>query len=191
MFNEYTNTVTLLWSESKDRLRNFVARRVKNDADADDILQDVFFKIHQNIDKLKDPEKLYPWVFQTTRHAIADHYRGNKVDLTAVDEDAEAFAFDVEDPSVEEEVLSWLEPMIGELPAKYRDAVMLADIKGITQHELAEKLEISLSGAKSRVQRGREKLKNILLDCCRFEFGGAGRIVEYRQQKEECAACPN
>lgn len=191
MFEDTTETVSLLWAESRNRLHSFIARRVKNDADADDILQDVFFKIHQNIDKLKDPEKIYPWVFQTSRNAIADHYRNNKAEFTSADEDAEVFAFEPDDSSVEEEVLGWLQPMIGELPMKYRDAVRLADIEGVTQKEMAERLNISLSGAKSRVQRGREKLKELLLDCCRFEFGQSGKIVEYRQQKEECAACPN
>lgn len=191
MFHEHTDTVSLLWVESKDRLRNFIARRVKNNADADDILQDVFFRIHQKVDNLKDPEKIYTWMFQTTRNAIVDHYRVNTIDFTTVDEDAAALAFESDDPSVEEEVLSWLEPMIAELPARYRDAVMLADIKGLTQKEVSEKLAMSLSGAKSRVQRGREKLKDILLDCCRLEFGRSGKIVECRQQKEVCAACPN
>jgi RNA polymerase sigma-70 factor, ECF subfamily len=191
MLNETTDTVSLIWDESRDRLRNFIARRVKNDADADDILQDVFFKIHQNIGKLKDPDKLYPWVFRTTRNAIADHYRGNSTAPANLDENAEAFAVEPDDPAVEEEVLSWLEPMISELPPKYRDALMLVDIQGLTQVELSGKLEISPSGAKSRVQRGREKLKDLLLECCRLEFGRSGKIVEYRQQKEECAACPN
>ncbi|HMQ03049.1 MAG TPA: RNA polymerase sigma factor SigZ [Pyrinomonadaceae bacterium] len=191
MFDDTTDTVSLLWAESKDRLRNFISRRVTNDADADDILQDVFVKILRNIDKLKEPDRLYPWIFRTTRNAIADHYRDTKIDLTILDDQAESFAFEPDDASAQEDVLSWLEPMIGELPEKYRDAVMLADIKGLTQNELAEKLEISLSGAKSRVQRGREKLKDKLIQCCRLEFGRSAKIVEYRQQIEECAVCPH
>lgn len=181
--------VSDLWTESKNRLRGFIARRIDNDSDAEDILQNVFLKIHQNIGKLKDPQKIYPWVFQTTRNAIADHYRSNVVDLTEVDEHAEAFAFEPEDPILEEEVLNCLEPMIGELPAKYREAVMLADIKGLTQKELSEKLDISLSGAKSRVQRGREKLKDVLLECCRLEFGRSGKVVEFQPQRKDCGGC--
>lgn len=63
MFHDTTETVSLLWLESRNRLYGFIARRMKNDADAEDILQDVFFKIHQNIDKLKNPEKMYSWVY--------------------------------------------------------------------------------------------------------------------------------
>jgi RNA polymerase sigma-70 factor (ECF subfamily) len=191
MFHESTDAVSLLWDESRNRLHSFIERRVRNDADADDILQDVFVKIHQNIGELKDPAKIYPWVFKTTRNAIADHYRANKADFSVLDEASDAYAFVPEDPSVEDEVLNWLEPMIAELPAKYREALMLADIKGLTQKEVSEKLAISVSGAKSRVQRGREKLKDILVDCCLLEFGRSGKIVEYRQQKDDCVGCAN
>lgn len=183
--------VSRIWKESRVRLRAFIARQINNPDDVDDVMQDVFFKIHQNIDKLNDPAKLYPWVFQTTRNAIVDYYRERKAEFTAVDDDPDAFAIEPYESSTEEEVLSWLELMIDELPAKYRDAVLLADIQGVTQKELSDRLDISLSGAKSRVQRGREKLKEILLDCCQLEFNRSGKIVEYRQQKEECTACSN
>ncbi len=189
MFQDTTEIVGTLWAESRNRLHSFIARRVKNDADVEDILQDVFFKIYQNIDTLKDPEKIYPWVFQMTRNAIADYYRSRKAEFTEIDEDAPAFAIKPNDTSVEEKVLSWLEPMILELPDTYREALLLTDINGLTQKELSEKLDISLSGAKSRVQRGREKLKDILLDCCKLEFAQSGAIVEYRQQNADCAAC--
>ena len=183
--------ISQVWEESRSRLQDFIARRVRNDADAEDILQDVFIKIYQNIDKLHAPERVYPWVFQTTRNAIADHYRSKRADFTPVEEDAEEFAFEPEDSILEEEVLNCLEPMIGELPAKYREAVMLADIKGLTQKELSERLDISLSGAKSRVQRGREKLKDVLLDCCLVEFSRSGKVVEFEPQKRECGGCSN
>ena len=191
MNTEPNEIVARVWDESRSRLRNFIGRRVKNDADTEDILQDVFFKIHLNIQKLKDPQKIYPWVFRTTRNAIADHYRHGTLDVSVLDDDSAAFAFEPDDSAVEEEVLRWLEPMLSELPSKYRDAVLLADIKGMSQKDVSEKLDISLSGAKSRVQRGREKLKEILLDCCRFEFARSGKIVEYRRQKKECVGCSN
>ena len=85
--------------------------------------------------------------------------------------------------------MSWLEPMIGELPEKYRDALLLTDIKGLTQKELSEKLDISVSGAKSRVQRGREQLRENLLKCCHLEFNGTGKIVEYRPKAGKCKTC--
>ena len=75
--------------------------------------------------------------------------------------------------------------VINQLPEKYREAVYWADIKGITQNELAEKLSISVSGAKSRVQRGRQKIKEIVLKCCDINADKYGNIVDYVPRNPE------
>ncbi len=186
---ENSEIVSQIWDDSRNRLKGFITKRINNEADAEDVLQNVFFKIHQNVSELKDPEKLYAWVFQTTRNAIIDFYRERKIQTDSGDEMFDQIAVEQDEPDIEEEVLGWLEPMIGELPEKYRDALLLTDIKGLTQKELSEKLDISVSGAKSRVQRGREQLRETLLNCCHLEFNRAGKIVEYRQKTEKCGAC--
>lgn len=189
MSEQSAEIVSQIWNESRTRIKGFIVKRIGNEADAEDILQNVFFKIHQNIADLRDPDKLYPWVFQTTRNAIVDFYREQKLKIDSADELLSEIAVETSEKDVEEEVLQWLEPMVGELPEKYREALLLTDIQGLTQKQLSEKLDISLSGAKSRVQRAREKLRENLLDCCHLEFNRAGRIVEYRQRKEVCRAC--
>jgi RNA polymerase sigma-70 factor, ECF subfamily len=189
MTEENSEIVAQIWDDSRNRIKGFIAKRINNEADAEDIMQNVFFKIHQNVSELKDPDKLYAWVFQTTRNAIVDFYRERKIQADSADEILNEIAARQDEPDIEEEVLGWLEPMIGDLPEKYRDALLLTDIKGLTQKELSEKLDISVSGAKSRVQRGREHLKDALLKCCHLEFNRAGRIVEYRQKTENCGAC--
>ena len=183
--------VSQIWDESRSRLKNFIARRINNESDAEDVLQDVFFKIHQNVSELKEPDKLYSWVFQTTRNAITDYYREQRKTAGSFDDLSDEIAVETSEKDVEEEVLTWLEPIVRELPERYREALLLTDIKGLTQKELSEQLNISLSGAKSRVQRGREKLKEALLGCCQLEFNRAGQIVEYRPRRENCQACSN
>src|SRR5688572_29274524 len=64
-----------IWSEFADRLRAFITRRVGSAADAEDILQDVFLRIHRHADSLQRRERLVSWLFQITRNAIADYYR--------------------------------------------------------------------------------------------------------------------
>src|SRR5215203_7546113 len=64
-----------IWSEFSDRLRTFIARRVDSEADADDILQDVFLRIHRRAGTVKRHERLVSWLFQVTRNAIIDYYR--------------------------------------------------------------------------------------------------------------------
>src|SRR5215203_1103297 len=74
-----------IWSEFSDRLRTFIARRVDSEADADDILQDVFLRIHRHVGSLQRRERLVSWLFQVTRNAIVDYYRatGRRRELPA------------------------------------------------------------------------------------------------------------
>jgi RNA polymerase sigma-70 factor (ECF subfamily) len=67
--------------------------------------------------------------------------------------------------------------MIYSLPAPYREALLLTEFDGLTQQQLAARVGISLSGAKSRVQRGREQLKQMLHECCSFEFDRRGKVI--------------
>ncbi len=79
--------------------------------------------------------------------------------------------------------------MIQRLPETYREAVILSEIKGLTQKEVAQMQGTSLSGAKSRVQRGRALLKEMLADCCRLEFDHKGRLCDYERKDKACDAC--
>ncbi|HAH00091.1 MAG TPA: RNA polymerase subunit sigma-24, partial [Ktedonobacter sp.] len=67
------------------------------------------------------------------------------------------------------ELIPCIKTMVDSLPNDYREALYLTEYEGLTQRELADRLGLSFSGAKSRVQRAREKLKVMLLDCCHFE----------------------
>lgn len=79
-----------------------------------------------------------------------------------------------------------VEQMLQSLPEPYREALRLTEYDGLTQAEAAERLGISLSGAKSRVQRAREKLRQMLLECCHLEFDRRGKIIECQPR---CACC--
>lgn len=189
MQNAEKNPTYQIWNDSRSQLKSFILRRVKNEADAEDILQNVFFKIHQNIEKLDAKEKLYAWIYQITRNAIIDFYRQNSQHLQSFDESFDLAAPEEFSPVAQEEILGCLKPMIRDLPEKYGEALLLTDLQGATQKDLAEKLNISVSGAKSRVQRAREKLKETLLNCCHLEFDRQGRVVEYQQKQEDCRYC--
>jgi RNA polymerase sigma-70 factor (ECF subfamily) len=79
--------------------------------------------------------------------------------------------------------------MIHSLPGPYREAILLTELEGLSQVELARRLNISVSGAKSRVQRGRQQLKEMLLDCCEFETDRRGRVYGCTPRGEPCAEC--
>ena len=182
------NTMTRdVWQEFANNLRQFISRRVQNEYDGEDILQDVLFKIHCNLSKLENSDKLSPWIYQIARHAIVDYYRSRKITLPISDlpeNPADETFLDIN-----REITPCLKPMIDHLPEKYRQALILVYVEGLTQREVAEKLDLSISGAKSRVQRGREKLKKMLLDCCNFKFDRIGNILEYQHKHQNCGYC--
>lgn len=83
-----------------------------------------------------------------------------------------------------------LEPLVERLPEPYLDAVTLTELNGLNQKEAADELGVSLSGMKSRIQRGRGKLKDLLLDCCKIEVDRRGAVIDYERRNEgTCGGC--
>ena len=165
-----------VWEEFHVGLKGFILKRIPDELSAEDILQDVFLKIHTHIDTLREADKLQSWIYQIARNAIHDYYRMHKAtpelpEMSYMPEDR----FD----DVVSELIPCIQHMIDSLPVDYRQALILTEYQGLTQKELAQRLGISLSGAKSRVQRAREKLKIMLLNCCHFEFDRLGRVIDY------------
>ena len=180
-------SVETIWNEFAARLGQFIAGRVADPATAEDILHDVFLKIQRRLGQLQDPAKLQGWLYLMARNAVIDHYRTLK-ETTEVPESlpAEPPAHDIEI----EELKAAFRRMIHSLPEPYRDALVLTEFEGLTQKEMAVRLGISLSGAKSRVQRGREQLKQMLLERCEFEFDRLGRIIDCEPRKKgACQEC--
>ncbi|HEX5870143.1 MAG TPA: RNA polymerase sigma factor SigZ [Longimicrobium sp.] len=169
-----------LWREHRERLVRFVARRVEDPATAEDIVHDVLVRAYGRRDTLRAGQKFQQWLYQITRNAVIDHYRARKP--------SDELPADLVAPGAEDggaaraELAGCLGPLVQALPAPYRDAVLLSELRGLTQRETARRLGISLSGAKSRVQRARQMLHAQLLACCRVELDGRGAIVGYEPQ---------
>jgi RNA polymerase sigma-70 factor (ECF subfamily) len=182
-----TPTLETIWHEFADKLGQFIRARVSDPATAEDILQDVFVKIQARLEQLEDPAKLQSWLYRIARNAIIDHYRTRK-ETTEVPESMPA-----EPPEKDtdmEELKAAFRRMIYSLPEPYRDAVVLTEFEGLTQKELGQRLGISHSGAKSRVQRGREQLKRMLHECCTFEFDRRGKVIDCQPRaKAGCGEC--
>jgi RNA polymerase sigma-70 factor, ECF subfamily len=170
-----TPVVENIWQEFSGKLLQFIRGRVSDDATADDILQDIFLKIQSRLGQLEDTSKVQSWIFLMARNAVIDHYRLRKQTV----EVQETLVADTpsDDPEIEG-LKSAFRRMIDSLPEPYREALVLTEFEGLTQKELAERIGISLSGAKSRVQRGREQLKTMLYECCTFEFDRRGRVID-------------
>ncbi len=188
-----------LWQQVHQGLRAFIAKRVGSDAEVEDILQEVFVRVHRNLDRLKEPERLVSWVFQITRHVIIDFYRapgrrrelpvgladafdGHLADLPA---DGEASP----DPEAGSELSRCLQPMLARLSEEYRQAIRLVELEGLTHQEAADRLGLSLSGMKSRVQRGRRQLKELLDHCCVIELDGRQGVIDFERRDPGDSSC--
>jgi RNA polymerase sigma-70 factor (ECF subfamily) len=172
-----------VWFGLNDYLKSFVYKQVRDINLVDDIIQDVFIKVKLNVNKLDDKTKLTSWIFQITRNTINDYFRKKKYSFENISD------YEVEDQELFQdetpELARCITPMIDALPLKYREAIRLVEIEGVSQKEMASNLNISYSAAKSRVQRGREKLKDLLLECCTIVSDKYGDIIE--QQENSCS----
>ncbi len=175
-----------IWQEYNRRLLAFIRKRV-NDEDAEDILQEVFIKVHTHLESIKDEDKIEKWLYQITRNTINDYYRSKKGN----DHIPEWLSEQSEELMEEEsqELLSCFQPMVEHLPEKYKTAVQLSEFEGLTQVELAQHLNIGLSGAKSRVQRGRLMLKDLLLENCSFSTNTKSGSISCEPLTNHCNKC--
>ncbi len=168
------------YRELEARLRPFVARRVSAPSEVDDVMQDVFLRMQRSLAKLRDEERFGPWVYQIARSAIAEQRRTRARHPFAVTAAVEGSAESVEagdDGAVERVVASYMAPFVAMLPTPYREALTLTELEGVTQKEAAEMMGVALSGMKSRVQRGREKLRGLLENCCEIALDARGRVI--------------
>jgi len=184
-------TTEHVWEAFHTPLQQFIRRRVSDEATAEDVLQDVFLKIHLHVEALKDVKKLESWIYQITRNAIIDTYRSSRPATPLEAAEVLDLPEELPDDDVVSELLPCVRAMVRSLPELDRQALVLTEYQGLTQKEMAERLGLSFSGAKSRVQRAREKLKQQLLECCHFELDRRGHIIDYQARCHSCetAAC--
>jgi RNA polymerase sigma-70 factor (ECF subfamily) len=85
-----------------------------------------------------------------------------------------------------------MQPLVARLPEIYRDALARIDLGGQSHHHAATEVGISTSGMKSRVQRARRQLKELLTDCCQVELDRLGAVASYQTNDSTCGrnACP-
>lgn len=164
----------------------YVKSKVRSHEDAEDILQNVFVKISTNIDKLDEDVKIRNWIFTVTRNTIIDYYRfnANKKKLTFGGKLADNIA-EVEEVDQTRGLDQCIDSMIRLLPDEYRDIIVESEIHGVKQRDMAVKYGIAYPSMRSRVQRGREKLKQLFHNCCHIETDKLGNVIE-AQGKSDC-----
>lgn len=169
------------WQELELRLRPYVARRVPSAADVDDVLQETFVRVHRGLGGLEDGERFGAWVYRVAANAVFDHLRArSRHPLVRSEPGDEATAAQslLPDENLEAELSECIALFVARLPSPYREAITLTELEGLTQKDAAEMLGISVSGMKSRVQRGREQIRRMFEACCEISVDGRGRVTE-------------
>ena len=185
-----------VWAELHASIRGFVARRVRQQADVDDVVQRVFLQVHRALPTLRETDKLHAWVYQTTRRAIADFYRTPSQNRELATGTVEDIANDVaasdsldDDEAATRELSTCLKPLMSGLTAADQEALQMVEFDGVTQVEAAARLGVSVSGMKSRVQRARSRLRSALHDCCRIAVDRRGGVISYEGKSGSCESC--
>lgn len=178
-----------LLAELRQQLVGFVERRVESRDAAEDIVQDVLERAHRA--DLSAVADLPAWLYRASRNAVIDHYRARRVEheLPAELPAEEAYdaAMDPAGPNeATQELARCMRPLVERLPERYRRAITLVEFEGRTHAEAARAEQISISGMKSRVQRGRAQLAALLQGCCEVATDARGAVSSYERRERDC-----
>lgn len=178
----------LPWRELRTELHRFVGARVAP-SDVDDVVQDALASIHRGAASLRDRERFAPWMYRVTRNAIVDHHRRRRP-VAALPEEPVADPGDDDDEALAEMLAHCMRAFVAMLPPVYRQAITLVELEGRTQVDAAERLGVSVSTMKSRVQRGRARLRELIEACCVISLDVRGRVIDATPRGPACTgAC--
>jgi RNA polymerase sigma-70 factor, ECF subfamily len=177
-----------IWRSFGGRLKRYIRKSVRHEADAEDVLQDVFARIQEGLPGVRETARLEAWIFQVTRFAIIDHLR-SRAGKRRPHELTREVASPPETRNVSTIVASWITPFLDELSEEDRTALRVSSLEGGSQKALAEKLGLSASAARSRVQRARKRLKEVILRCCQIELDRRGNAISFTRRGGHCRTC--
>jgi RNA polymerase sigma-70 factor (ECF subfamily) len=168
------------------KLRAFVAKRVPG-PDVDDVLQDVFLRVQRGLPNLREEDRFGPWAYSVTRSAIADYRRMRHRHPIAGSHPPDSIGIEPKEgrPEAGQELATYVAPFVAMLPSPYREALTLTELEGLSQAAAAQMMNVSLSGMKSRVQRGRARLRDLLEACCEIALDARGHVVSFEPRSPE------
>jgi RNA polymerase sigma-70 factor, ECF subfamily len=175
-----------LWHKYGAEVRRFVRGKLGNRFESDDVMQDIFLKVHEQVHNVNDGDKMKQWLFAVARNAVNDHFRRNNRKTLPL---RELPAEEAHEPGMFSRFRNCLADFLRDLTPESRTALIAADIKRVDQLKLAKELNVNYSTLKSRVQRARQALRKKITDCCSIVHDRYGAIVDF--QPGRSCACRN
>ena len=169
---------TEIWKNFNEELYFFILKKVSSSSTANDVFQNTFLKIHKIVSKLKNTDKIRPWIYQIARNEILNHYSHESNYRVAINSITSL-------PNEDRTSICCFDKLIEELPGKYREVIERAFIKGQKQADIALELNISLESVKARIRRSKEMLKLKFSECGKYEFNKNNKLVG----RPDCPIC--
>lgn len=173
-----------IWKEFNTEIYFFVLKKVKNKDSTNEIVQNSFVKIHNNIDTIREESKLRSWVFQIVRNEIANFFDQHKKELNFLQAYANSGPIS---PSSEFSGICCFDRLIDGLPEKYRLVMEKTYFEGKKAMEVSQEMEISLPNVKARIRRAKQMLKQAFNQCCKFDYDSNGKL----KGESNCRVCKN
>ncbi len=146
-----------------ERIFNLAFRFTGNQAEAEDLTQDIFLKLYGNLDRYRGDVPLMAWTLRLSRNLCIDHYRHHRTrrqSETVSDEVLTQLPSD-DDPerhSQTRERRRLVHQVLAEMSESLASVLMLRDLQGLTYEEIAGFFEVPVGTIKSRLNRGRREL---------------------------------
>jgi len=168
-------------------IHRYISRLVGDASIADDLTQETFLRVHQHLGKLKDAGAVEAWLYRIATNVCYDRFRKPEhrqppSPLVNPDEDvddgmAEEDALRPDQLLEQREMSDCVLRFLVELPAAHREVLLLHDLQGYTDPEIAQMLGLSLQNVKIRLHRARVRLRAALAEGCQFSCDDRGVFI--------------
>ena len=169
------------WLQYKEGLQGYIFKYVQSEDLAKELTQQVLMKVYNSCCNGREIKNIRSWLFQIAHNLTIDYlkkekkWKDNIPDIPAEEE-----------TPIYKEAAEWIGPLISLLPEEYALPLRLADIEGLKQQEVADRLGLSLTATKSRIQRARKMLQEEIKSCCHVEMDEGGQLAHF-SIKDSCA----
>ncbi len=156
-----------------DRVSRFIKSLVKDEWVTEDLIQETFLRVKNNIDSVRDSSKLSSWIYRISYNLCQDYFKASKKESLKeceLKEDKEAFfRVNIEKQLEQQQMGSCVQRQMELLPDSLRTVLVMYEILEFTHKEITEILEITEENSKVRLHRARKSFKKILDAKCTFE----------------------
>ena len=164
-----------IYAEHHARILRYLTRMV-GAQDAEDLAQEVFIRAARSYDDFRHEAKIETWLYRIATHVAVDRLRGTASrretllgqELDEVAADGQESVSSLEEKTLRRAANECIRNVIYGLPENYRTPLILSELEGFTNREIAEIMDVSLDTVKIRLHRAKEQLRKALLDACQF-----------------------